>query len=375
MQKKIKPGGTGTRKRILFILYLFFISFLALEIILRFYNPFHYRIKGDRLLLPVNERQLIRNDINPRLDTVIINTRNSMGFRGPEKPAGFDRMLSVITVGGSTTECHFLSDTKTWPWLLGENLRPSFPGIWVNNAGLDGHSTFGNELLLNDYLVKIKPAVILFLTGINDVENDQPTFHDKLNRKGAYNDFKHFIFNNSEVLNLALNLVRNWQSPRLDRANGWLDLRKGDTLIMSSGQVEERKHIQAKYLAGYRQRIAEMIDTCRAHGIQAVFITQPSLFGAGRDSVTGVSLETFKLEEKLNGRCLWELLKLYNEAVKAVCSAKKVPVIDLAEQMPKNSLYFYDASHFTNQGAEKMASLAAGYLQPVLGNYFPAYRK
>src|SRR5882724_299428 len=111
MQKKINSGGTKARKKILYILYLFFIVFFALEIILRIYNPFHFRIKGDRLLLPVNERLVIRNTINLSLDPEIVNTRNSLGFRGPEKPAGFDSVLSIITVGGSTTECHFLSDT------------------------------------------------------------------------------------------------------------------------------------------------------------------------------------------------------------------------------------------------------------------------
>jgi hypothetical protein len=41
--------------------------------------------------------------------------------------------------------------------------------------------------------------------------------------------------------------------------------------------------------------------------------------------------------------------------------------------MPKNSLYYYDASHFTNEGAAKAAMLVTKGLQPVLAKYYPAY--
>jgi len=360
MQLKIHPGAIRAMKRMAYLLYVFFVTLIALEIILHFYNPFHFRIKGNHLLLPVNERLVIRNTINPHLDSVIINNRNSLGFRGPEKPEAFHRFLSVVAVGGSTTECHFLSDNRTWPWLMGERLRPAFPDIWVNNAGFDGQSSFGHGVLLNDYLVKLRPRVILFLTGINEVENDQPTFHDKLNSRGAYSDFKHFIFTNSEALNLVLNVVRGRKAQQLNNTtNELLDLRKGEAFVMTAGQIAERKQQQAKYLAGYRARLNALIDTCGLYGISPVFITQPCLFGEGRDSLTGVNLETFKLKDGFNGKGLWEVLTLYNDALKEVCSLKKVPVIDLAGQVPKNSLYFYDASHFTNEGADKVAGIVA----------------
>src|SRR5580704_17588568 len=96
--------------KLLYMLYFFIFIFIALEIFLRIYNPFHFRLKGDRILLPINQEVRIRNTINPKLDSLIINTRNALGFRGPDTPANFRQVLSIITVGGSTTECRFLSD-------------------------------------------------------------------------------------------------------------------------------------------------------------------------------------------------------------------------------------------------------------------------
>src|ERR1044072_615924 len=205
---------TSLGPKFLYFLYLFIVVFVLLEIVLRIYNPFQFRIKGNQILLPINQKQIIKNTINTNLDSVIINTRNGLGFRGPEKPADWNNYLTIITVGGSTTECHFLSDNKTWPFQLEQQLKPSFKDLWLNNAVFDGHSSVGHQVLLNDHLIKIKPKLVLFYAGINDVENEQPTFHDELNRRGGYSDLKHYIFNNSEVLNVGLNLVRGYRAQR-----------------------------------------------------------------------------------------------------------------------------------------------------------------
>jgi lysophospholipase L1-like esterase len=354
-------------RKLLRVLYLFVVVFIFLELGLRFYNPLHFRVRGNKILLPVSQQQIIKNNINPKLDPVIINTRNALGFRGPEKPANWDECLTIVTVGGSNTECHFLSDNKTWPWLLEKQLQRSFQNVWLNNAGIDGHSTFGHQILLNDYLLKLKPKFILFMTGINDVENDRPSFHDELNRKGGYSDFKHFIVNNSEVLNTAWNLLRGWRTQKLvNTTSNMLDLKKGDSLIMSEQQIEERKAKQKKFLAGYRERLGQLIDTCKRHGIQPVFMTQATQFGLGQDPVTGVNLATFKLGDDMNGKCLFDVLELYNDEMKTVCRQKNIPVIDLAKLMPKNSLYFYDQTHFTNAGSEKVAEIIAPELANII---------
>jgi hypothetical protein len=54
--------------RILYGCFLLLVTFLALEIILRIYNPFQFRLKGDQIILPVNTKLTIQNSINPKLD-------------------------------------------------------------------------------------------------------------------------------------------------------------------------------------------------------------------------------------------------------------------------------------------------------------------
>jgi hypothetical protein len=364
-------------RRIAYGVYLFLAVFLLLEIALRIYDPFHFRLKGDRILLPVNQKATIVNRINPKLDPVIVNTRNSLGFRGPELPRDTTLLLRVIAIGGSTTECHFLGDDRTWPFLLGKKLGDSFPRCWMNNAGLDGHSTYGHIILLNDEVKRLKPSVILFLTGINDVETESPTFHDRLNTRGAVADWRHYLFQNSEVLNVILNLCRGWRAQRFNNTTHTmmvLDPLKRKELPDSV--TRERLARQAPFLEGYKSRLEQLADTCLAWHILPVFLTQPNQFGEGRDPVTGADLELYPTDGAdvpMNGRLIWQMLEQYNGVTRAMCAEKKLPLIDLARLMPKDSRYFYDMSHFTNVGAEEVSGLLSGPLSVLVREYLPQY--
>lgn len=137
------------------------IALCALEILLGVFNPFGFRVKGDQIHLPALEKYEIKNDVSEKLDRLIIHTKNSLGFRGPEPPEGFDRVLSIVAIGGSTTEGFYLSDGRTWPDRLQKKLDQVFESVWLNNAGLSGHSTFGHLILMNDYIGKLRPKVAL----------------------------------------------------------------------------------------------------------------------------------------------------------------------------------------------------------------------
>ena len=53
-----------------------------------------------------------------------------------------------------------------------------YPNVWVNNAGLTGHSTIGHITLLKEHVVKIHPKVIVFLIGINDIGTEHAWIYD-----------------------------------------------------------------------------------------------------------------------------------------------------------------------------------------------------
>jgi hypothetical protein len=119
--------------------------------------------------------------------------------------------LSVVAIGGSTTECSALNNGKDWPALTNASLHSKFSKLWLNNAGFGGHSTFGHLYLKREYVSSISPKVILYLVGINDVlrssENPGTTLP---NNKHPYLlcPLPLVLADNTEIGMIGLNLLR-----------------------------------------------------------------------------------------------------------------------------------------------------------------------
>lgn len=362
------------KKNILYGLYLITITVVALEIILRIFNPFHFRIKGDKIVLDANKQYIFYNSTIPVLEDTIVYTVNSLGFRGPEKKDNGIKQLPLITIGGSTTNCNYLSDSLTWSNKLYNQLGGRF-NIWLNNAGLPGHSTFGHLLLLKDYIIKLKPAVVLFLIGCNDVERDDLNASDKSNMTGKYKTVFTFLSKKSELCNTIANLLRSRRAKIKSLSDTYIDLkgRINDTLALSDQVIEARLKKQSTYLEGYKNRVNELVRICKDNNIRPVLVTQPSLFGIGRDGLSGANLELFRISEGMNGLLWWKMQELYNDVTRQVATEQGVLLIDLAKEMPKSSAYFYDIVHFTNAGTGKVSDILYCQLRPWLEKQFEIF--
>lgn len=346
------------------------LTFAIAEVILRIYNPFDFRIRGDTIVLPANRKYEIRNASGGQLDPIILHTKNSLGFRGPEPPPDFGAALTIIAVGGSTTESFYVSDHQTWPYRLGERLAQTFDGVWVNNAGISGLSTYGQLILLKDYIVRLRPKVALFLVGVNDLGRAEAGGADVgLTPQGM--GLVRSLVVRSEVATLVVNLVRHV------RGRAWTAGQQGDlrTSPKYSGNVDEqavRAEHRTRFLPAYGDRLREHIRIARASGIEPIFLTQPALFGDAIDDVTGVSLGELNAFE-MRGSFAWELLDSYNEATRAVGREYGVLVIDLARRLEKSSRYYYDGTHYTNAGSDRASLLIDEELCPFLAVRFPAF--
>ncbi len=352
-----------------------------MEIFLGFYNPFQTRIKGNRIVLTANKTYRIKNDFIKVLDPEITVTRNSLGFRGPDPPADRSRHLSLVTIGGSTTQCFLLSEDETWPALLGKHLERSFSPVWINNAGLDGHSTYGHQVLLEDFIVPLRPHVALFLVGANDVARSSIAEWDAENVKSGlqFNSLKTFIKSlsaYSEVATLSLNMYRSYIAYRAGLIHQSVDLNQQAYLDIP--EEEQGKYLvenaAPEYLKAFEERLKKIVETSKKAGIKPILITQPLLVGFGKDDVTGVDLARVQADDpRHTGKMYWEVLQAYNDVTMRVGRESRIPAIDLAKQMPKSSRYFYDFMHYTPQGAQVVADILARFLCPVLQTDFPEY--
>lgn len=348
------------------------LGLIICEIILRIYNPFPFSIKKGKLILPANQAKTFTNSWISKLDKQIYYSRNSMGFRGPELPDSISKLTSLITVGGSTTECKFLSDTCTWSYLLYKALKKERSTIWLNNAGIDGHSTFGHLLLMDEYILKLKPDYVLFLTGINDEEIDEPDEFDMMTEKKiATNSFKGFLkslLNHTELGRTAFNFYHVQIAYKKGLIHREVNVNNLVNNPLTDSIINNRITKQEKFLTAYRQRLSLLISKSVNAGIKPVLITQPSLFGDYIDSMTHVHIGSNWVTNESADNCILEgkILEMYNDVLRSF--GDKAIVIDLSNEMPKNSDYYYDFIHFTNKGAQKVAEILFNHLGPVVLN-------
>jgi lysophospholipase L1-like esterase len=327
-----------------------------------------FRVRGDEIVLPVKQVYRITHEGSAKIDPVVIHTKNALGFRGPDPPRDFSTHLTIVTVGGSTTECVNLTDGRTWSDELQRRLEQSIPGVWVNNAGIDGQSTFGHLVLLRSVIVPLKPKVAIFLVGANDVGLAHSNTFDlgTIPTGSRLRRLQNAIVAHSEVANVALNLARAARARERGFGHSEVDLTKIEDWAIDDEHVTRVIGQHRAHLEGYAARLKEIDALTRAAGIEPVWLTQPALYGETTDVTTGVDLARVKVNGRGNGRLEWRLLELHNDVLRAVARADGVQVIDLAREVPKDSKYFYDFLHFTNEGAARVGAIVASHLAPYL---------
>lgn len=340
--------------------------FLLLEVALRIYNPIPFRVRGDEVVLPIKQVYRFTNGATRKLEPTTVHTKNSLGFRGPDLPADFSSRLTIVALGGSTTEGLFLSDGRTWPEQLSVRLAETFPDVWVNNAGMDGQTTFGHIVLLRSVVARLRPTLAVFLIGLNDLGHTAAnTFDDGLvPQNSGLRRLANAAAEWSDVVNVTWNLTRAARARNRGLGHSEVDLRKAVHLVLPDEAMAETEATYRAVLPGYADRLRQIADLARATGIEPVWLTQPALYGDAVDPTTGVDLTYVQVNGRGNGHLEWRLLENQNAVTRQVATEKGVFLVDLAAEMPKDSRYYYDFVHFTNDGAAHVAEIVAGHLIP-----------
>ncbi len=314
-------------------------SLLALllgELALRIYNPAQTRIVGDQIKLQKNFSRVVELDprvIKKGLDTSINYSTNAWGFRGNAIPDDSDSFVNIVAIGGSTTECSLLDDAKTWPQQLEILLQQNNENIIVQNAGIDGASSYGHQILLDEHILALKPQVALFLVGINDLfQGIYPSGDAFLSTNRKYRIRS--MAKRSELFNLALNVYRQVKVKRL--GVGHLD--HPEAVALTPREYLARIDLHKSNQSAYGSRLKMLIQTSRENDITPVLITQPFLSSCQKHYCAGIDL--------------------YNQTTREAGSELELLVIDLAAEL-KDTAFFYDEIHYNVEGARMVAKVVA----------------
>ena len=131
--------------------------------------------------------------------------------------------------------------------------------------------------------------------------------------------------------------------------------------------------------SGSRQfttNVVSLIGVCNAHGLEVLFVTQPTLLKT--DMTDEEHSVCWMLRTEYEGRvyrmtpgAARSSFGAYNRLLVDTCEQHKVANADLFTAMDGSLDYFYDDVHFNDAGADFAARFVADRLQAVAANRQP----
>ncbi len=318
---------------------------------------------------------------------------NSLGYRGDELPEGESRR--ILALGGSTTECAYVDQAKSWPHLLQEQLNAAGrkPPVWIAGAGRSGFTSRRHVLQLRRILAQ-EPRfdAVILLVGVNDLCRrleygpDEPPPEALLSSGTSIERCFSVVPPEAELAKPFVKKTATWRAlkalqaalPNPKRQDGtgkkyarWRKNRR------EASEILEQLPDLTRALEAYRANLRECAELARAAGVRLVLVTQPfawrdDLNARARNAMWLGGVGDYLVERGLpyySIEALAEGMELYNAELLALAEELGVEALDLAVQVPRTRASFYDDVHFNDGGCARVAEVVAEYL---LANELPA---
>jgi len=327
------------KKKLLFWIKIIFINLLVLFFILCFF---------DRLIpLITDQKSGIARTVNIRehnpsssyhvkvdIGKVDINTDKNGFILGNTKP--INNEIDYVFVGGSTTECFNVDESKRFPFLsiklLNNKTGKSSYGF---NASYGGNNLMHSYIVLLTKLLVLKPKNIVLMHAVNDFAyllKNEDYFHGP---RALLNNPEINLFSSLKKIkdNLFPNIYRSLRSISMMQFLGRIP---GSPYAYSNHKIfapEDNLNKHSKILDLF-------IETCEIYNINLILMTQFN------------NLNNISQNEYL-------LYKSYNQQIRNKAESNNIQLIDLDSLVPKNFEMMYDGIHLTNKGSILVSQLVA----------------
>lgn len=261
--------------------------------------------------------------------------------------------ISIVFLGGSTTECHFMDEKERFPYLVGRNLETILKKkVNTYNTGHAGNNTLHCDLILQAKVLPMRPQFAVLMECINDLtllamlgDYWGPNATRGIIQDKEYNFAKRWIIDN------LIGHKRDKVDAR-DEFAGQRTLARGLT----------PEHIAKKY----KNNIELFVFLCRQHGITPVLMTQFNRFtpklAENLERQIQPIFQSWGLSYEQYKACYDAL----NETVRKVADEQGVLLIDLDRMVPKSRLTMYDVVHLNAEGSRQVADIVAKALAASL---------
>ncbi len=279
-------------------------------------------------------------------------------------PARLDRSgdsYRILAIGGSTTRNGHLREEDRYPALLETIIDGRHPGreVDVFNSGQDWWTT--KHSLIN-YVTNVRdwrPDLVIVMHAVNDLYR---SFTPKYYSVGEYDpSWSHFYgpaIGGADPPSYPGHLYRRYLRRLLWKwypRQRFVEVDYPIERYLSLPQFE----VNLKRLIHYLQR----------DGVDIILLTQPSIL---KDEMTKAEWNVLKIgfgfcitsrnfwqSEYPSPRSLSAAMNAFNDVTRRVASTEGVPLVDLAEVVPRELVNFVDDVHYTTQGSRLVAEIIA----------------
>ena len=279
--------------------------------------------------------------------------------------------LTLVFLGGSTTEDIYDDENNRFPYLVGHLLEES-TGLRVNsyNAAKSGNDSLHSLDVLLNKVVPLKPDLVAMMHNINDLSillfeksywNRNPSRSPLIEKKP---DWRTVGKNLQETFQLARDLV----VPHLYAALHRLLHAEGKSQADEFQQVRGQKiEVNQDYLVReFTLNLQTFINICQARGITPVLLTMPSRLKDDPDPLIPRLMQRLEKQNGITYRDFKGAFDRFNQAIREVAAQNRVLLIDLAQEIPQEKEYMSDVVHFTPAGSRLVAQKIAAGLSPLL---------
>lgn len=300
-------------------------------------------------------------------------TTDNLGFRGDyltvPKPSNEFR---IFMVGGSTTECLYLDDSKAITRVLQDALSKSGAGrftVKVYGAGKSGDASDDHCSMIVHRIVQLEPDMIILFAGVNDLTRSifgYDYLHYVLEAPPVKIPLLKSLATESQIVRRVRYLFR--KSPSNVRAksqNIYLHsrYREAAQLCASTPTSDQKPRVE---VAAYANNLKTIAGVAMAHGIRLVLMTQQSTWnGSNTPNLKEWQSMLCRGNVRYREELMDEALEAFNNQMRQAAQQYSVPLYDLARTMAKSREFFYDDVHFNDQGAHAAGLQLAALIQQL----------
>jgi hypothetical protein len=281
------------------------------------------------------DEEYLRNSENLEKKMYTLKT-DSFGFILPQINYS-DSDVKLVFLGGSTTECIFVTEEKRFPYLVGTILKSKInKNVIVYNSGVSGNHTYHAIDILINKIIPMHPKYVILMECINDWTT--------LLFEGTY-------WNNNPTRSLIIDpnckIVVN--------KDEWAHLRGKPLNLNKEYILEEYKKAQLTF-----------INICKANNIEPILMTQANRYLENPDDKIKRNVEEKLLSFGIVYEQAMALNMEMNNVTRGNARNNNLILIDLDAMIPKSKEVMYDIVHYNDKGSVMAADIISKELIKII---------